>query len=227
MNAKINVLDIEIDNCTAKEAMKKAVEYLASEPVNTIDLLTVDALMRQEEAAERRKIFDQLDLVLAGDGMILEAAGIESRKYLQETENQVFLRMFLRYLHKNHRRIYLLVESEEDGQELYDYLERAYGGIEIVGMAKVSAQKPCGRHAGQRHQRRRSRLCVIGPCTAIAGRIYHREPDAYQCRTLDGPWRRDAPGQEQGIWKGRFSQFLVKMIFKKEIEKWHVKKRGN
>ena len=37
MNAKINVLDIEIDNCTAKEAMKKAVEYLASEPVNTID----------------------------------------------------------------------------------------------------------------------------------------------------------------------------------------------
>ena len=48
MNAKINVLDIEIDNCTAKEAMKKAVEYLASEPVNTIDLLTVDALMRQE-----------------------------------------------------------------------------------------------------------------------------------------------------------------------------------
>ena len=52
----------------------------------------------------------------------------------------MFLRMFLRYLHKNHRRIYLLVESEEDGPELYDYLERAYGGIESVGMAKVSAQ---------------------------------------------------------------------------------------
>lgn len=227
MNAKINVLDIEIDNCTAKEAMKKAVEYLASEPVNTIDLLTVDALMRQEEAAERRKIFDQLDLVLAGDGMILEAAGIESRKYLQETKNQVFLRMFLRYLHKNHRRIYLLVESEEDGQELYDYLERAYGGIEIVGMAKVSAQNRADDmlvnaiNGGEVD-------CVL---SVLAPPL--QEEFIIENRTLinAGLWMGLGagmlPARNRGFGKGRFSQFLVKMIFKKEIEKWHVKKRGN
>ena len=146
------------------------------------------------------KIFDQLDLVLAGDGMILEAAGIESRKYLQETENQVFLRMFLRYLHKNHRRIYLLVESEEDGQELYDYLERAYGGIEIVGMAKVSAQNRADDmlvnaiNGGEVD-------CVL---SVLAPPL--QEEFIIENRTLinAGLWMglgADAPGQEQGIWK--------------------------
>ena len=219
MNAKINVLDIEIDNCTAKEAMKKAVEYLASEPVNTIDLLTVDALMRQEEAAERRKIFDQLDLVLAGDGMILEAAGIESRKYLQETENQVFLRMFLRYLHKNHRRIYLLVESEEDGQELYDYLERAYGGIEIVGMAKVSAQNRADDmlvnaiNGGEVD-------CVIAALSApLQEDFIIRNRNLLDVRAFLGIGKSTLPVCRNSFVSGKLGQFLVKYIFKREIEK--------
>ena len=85
MSAKINVLDIEIDNCTAKEAMKKAVEYLATEPVNMIEMVTVDAIMQLDEMTEMRKEFSQFDLVLAGDRMILEAAEVTDRKYLQET----------------------------------------------------------------------------------------------------------------------------------------------
>ena len=45
MNGKINVLGIEIDNYTAKETMKKSIEYLTTEPVNMIEVATVDVLM--------------------------------------------------------------------------------------------------------------------------------------------------------------------------------------
>ena len=48
--------------------------------------------------------------------------------------------MFMRYLHKNHKRMYLLVESEEDGQEAFRYMQRTYSGIQLVGLAKVSAE---------------------------------------------------------------------------------------
>lgn len=36
MSDKIKVLDIDIDNCTAKEAMKETMEYLKSEPVSVM-----------------------------------------------------------------------------------------------------------------------------------------------------------------------------------------------
>ena len=42
MNDKISVLDIDIDNYTAKEAMKETVRYLESDPVNVVELVTVD-----------------------------------------------------------------------------------------------------------------------------------------------------------------------------------------
>lgn len=225
MSAKINVLDIEIDNCTAKEAMKKAVEYLESEPVNMIEMVTVDALMQMDEMAEMRKEFDRFDLVLAGDRMILEVAEITERKWLQETENQVFLRMLLRYLHKTHKRIYLLVGSEEDGQRFYAYLERHYGGVQVVGMAKVSAQDRADDmlvnaiNGGEID-------CIISALPAPL-----QEEFIVQNKSLlnAGLWlglgSEMLPVRRGGFGRGKLSQFLVKMIFKKEMEK--KKKRGN
>ena len=224
MSAKINVLDIEIDNCTAKEAMNKAVEYLATEPVNMIEMVTVDAIMQLDEMTEMRKEFSQFDLVLAGDRMILEAAEVTDRKYLQETENHVFLKMFLRYLHKNHKRIYLLVESEEDGQNFYDYLERHYGGVQIVGMAKVSAQNRADDmlvnaiNGGEID-------CII---SALASPL--QEDFIVRNKTLlnAGLWLGLGgdllPVHAGGLGRGRISQFFVKMLFKKETRK---RRRGN
>ena len=54
MSAKINVLDVEYRQLYGERSHeRKAVEYLASEPVNTIEMvLLADALMRLAEAAE-------------------------------------------------------------------------------------------------------------------------------------------------------------------------------
>ena len=45
MNGKIQVLNIDIDDCTAKEAMKQTVAYMGTEAINVIEMVTVDTLM--------------------------------------------------------------------------------------------------------------------------------------------------------------------------------------
>ncbi|MEI3209962.1 MAG: hypothetical protein V8S14_02840 [Lachnospiraceae bacterium] len=54
MDSKINVLGIYIDLLHGKEAMKEAVGYMESDPVNIVELLTVDAVMDVELQQERR-----------------------------------------------------------------------------------------------------------------------------------------------------------------------------
>ncbi|MFR5585375.1 MAG: hypothetical protein ACLTLQ_17640 [[Clostridium] scindens] len=71
MSDKIKVLDIDIDNCTAKEAMKETMEYLKSEPVSVIEMVTVDGLMQMDELPELKENMQEFDLVLAGDKTIL------------------------------------------------------------------------------------------------------------------------------------------------------------
>ena len=45
MDKKMNVLDVQIDDCTAKEAMKAVVDYMKTEALNSVEMVTADTLM--------------------------------------------------------------------------------------------------------------------------------------------------------------------------------------
>ncbi len=225
MKDKINVLDIEIDDCTAKEAMRLAIEYMESEPLNIIELVTVDDLMELEDLPVLKSEMSRFDIILAADRTILEAADVDSQKYLSEVDDRIFLRMFLHYLAKKRKRVYLLVESEEEGQEVYRYLEDSYKGLQIVGIAKVLA-------GGQGDD-------------MLVNAINGEEVDCI-LSTLSSPLQEEVVVNNRGllnvrIWlglgkgslligqnrrgQGKLGQFLKKILLKKEIEK--RKKRGN
>lgn len=219
MDSKMNVFDIEINKCPAKEAMKAAIGYLGSMPVSVIEMVTAEGLMRINEAQELKDGISQFDLVLAGDKMILEAAEVTDRKYLQETEGQVFLKMFLRYLHKNHKRVYLLVGSEEEGQQFYDYLQKNYSGIQVAGLAKVSAEDRADDmlvnaiNGGEAD-------CVFASLPAPL----EQEFIIRNRSRLDAEvWLGMGPGilsvRRRGFGEGRIARFVTKYILKKEVEK--------
>lgn len=219
MSNKISVLDIDIDNCSAKEAMKRTVEYLGTEPVNIIEMATVDGLMQMDHMLQLKEDVCSFDLVLAGDKTILEAADITDRKYLQETEGRVFLKMFMRYLHKNHKRIYLLVESEEEGQEFYEYLQRHYGGLQIIGMAKISALNRADDmlvnaiNGGEVD-------CILATLSVpLQEEFIVKNKSLLDVRLWVGLGKENVPIHRSGIGQGRFTQFVAKHIFKKEMEK--------
>ena len=52
MIEKMNIFDVEIPILTAKEAMIRAMQYLESESVDTIELVSMDMLMKERENAQ-------------------------------------------------------------------------------------------------------------------------------------------------------------------------------
>ena len=117
MEEKISIFDIEMDNLTAKETMIQAMQFLESESIDTIEIMSMDMLLSGQEDMEWKEQVGRIGIVLPGDKEILTAADVHDRKRLQEAEERVFLRMFMKYLQKNHGRVYLLAETEEELEE--------------------------------------------------------------------------------------------------------------
>lgn len=219
MSDKLNVLGIYIDNCTAKEAMKEAVGYMESDPVSVIDMVTVDAVMEMGTETGLKEEISEFDLVLAGDKTILEAADITERKYLQETENRLFVKMFLRYLHKNHTRVYLLVESEEEGRNLFDYLEKYYGGIQIGGMAKVSAMNRADDMLVNAINGAEVECVLSLLSSPLQEDLAVKNKGVLNTRVLLGLGKKLLPACRQEAGLEKITRFVVNRIFKKEMEK--------
>lgn len=219
MDSKISVLDIDIDNCSAKEAMKKTMEYMGTEPVNIVEMATVGGLMQMDNMEQLKEDICRFDMILAGDKAILEAADITDRKYIQEIEGRVFLRMFMRYLHKNHKRIYLLVESEEEGQEFFDYLQRNYYGLQVVGLAKVSAQNRADDMLVNDINGGEVDCILAALASPLQEEFILKNRSLLDARLWLGLGKENLPVGRSSVVQGRIVQFFVKRIFKKEIEK--------
>lgn len=224
MNEKINVLDVNIDSCTAKEAMKETIAFLESEPVSVIDVVSVDGLMQMNDLPELKARMNEFDLVLPGEKLILEAA--EEARLPKEIDIKLYLKMFMRYLHKNHKRIYLLVESEEEGQEAFRYMQRAYSGIQLVGLAKVSAE---GRADDMLvNAINGSEVdCVLSALSVpLQEDFIAKNRNLLDARVWVGVGNRMFSDHRQGFGHGKLAKFLLNHIFKREMEKNKLKTKS-
>ena len=135
MEEKIEVLGIRLDCLTAKETMLQAIQFMENDPVDTIEIMTMDSLMNNQEAETWTARAKEFKLVLPGEAEILEAAEIHDRVKLKETENRIFLKMFMKYLQKNQKRIYLLADTEEEIRQAESAIRHYNRGIRISGHA--------------------------------------------------------------------------------------------
>ena len=86
MEEKISIFDIEMDNLTAKETMIQAMQFLESESIDTIEIMSMDMLLSGQEDMEWKEQVGRIGIVLPGDKEILTAADVHDRKRLQEAE---------------------------------------------------------------------------------------------------------------------------------------------
>lgn len=219
MGGRINVLDVNIDNFTAKEAMKQFVSFMQSEPISVVEMVTVDSLMQIDGVCGLKSDIGYFDLVLAGDTTVLEAADITEKQYLCETKEHTFLRMLLRYMHKHHKRVYLLVESEEEGQEVLSYLECNYQGVQIVGMAKVSAENRADDMIVNAINGAETDCVISVMSSPLQEAFVTGNRSILNANVWLGLGKEILPLNRTGIVQNRFSQYVIKKIFQKEIEK--------
>ncbi len=140
MNETIQVLGIEINNLNAKDAVKNVMSYMETEPIKIVEMVTMNTIGQFQEVKETGEIFEKIDLVLASDKGILQAAGVEDERQLKEVSDLLFLKMVLRYFHKNNVRVFLLADTAEDLKKLTTYMEEDHGKIQVVEMASMEEQ---------------------------------------------------------------------------------------
>lgn len=224
MNEKINVLDVNIDSCTAKEAMKETIAFLESEPVSVIDVVSVDGLMQMNDLSELKARMNEFDLVLPGEKLILEAA--EEARLPKEIDIKLYLKMFMRYLHKNHKRMYLLVESEEDGQEAFRYMQRTYSGIQLVGLAKVSAEGRADDMLVNAINGSEVDCILSALSVPLQEDFIAKNRNLLDARVWVGVGNRMFSDHRQGLGHRKLAKFLLNHIFKREMEKNKLKTKS-
>ena len=140
MNEKFEVLGLQIDNLFAKDALKHVVSYVKTEPLSIVELITMNTLGKYQEIENLSDVFENVDLTLASDKGILQAAGIRDERRIKEANELLFLKLVMKYLHKNSVKVFLLAETALDLQKLAYYIQEDYEHIQIIETATIETQ---------------------------------------------------------------------------------------
>ena len=135
----MQVLGVELQDHTVREAMRKTDYFLRDSKVSTIAYITTRGLMAAEESPELRTFLSNIDLTVAADTDILRAAGIENRNRIKEIENDEFMEEFLKKLVRGKRRVYLLTGTKEQLEALEVCLKSYQQNLRIVGRFSLDA----------------------------------------------------------------------------------------
>lgn len=133
MVKRIDILGISLDNYTVREAMLKIEVCWNNTIMSTVETISMDTLAKAQSDELVKNCIENLDLAIICDKEILKAAGILSSQRMKETEENEFLKEFLRRTVRNKRTVYLLGDSPEQVEALRGFLNENYEKIKIAG----------------------------------------------------------------------------------------------
>lgn len=133
MIKKVELLGIEIDNYTVREAMLKVETYLNNTVMNTIEAISMEMLVRAQEDETLKDCIEGLDLAIINEKEILQAAGVNSPQRVRETSERQFFKEFMKRIIRNNKTVYLFGATKQSVEELETFLMEDYGDLKIVG----------------------------------------------------------------------------------------------
>ena len=133
MIKKIDIMGILLDDYTVREALHQ-IESLSDDNVlRSIESISMQMLMEAEKDEELRNAISSMDLAIVGQKEILEVAGVGTMQRIKETEENDFFYEFLKRLERNHKRLFLLGETEEKNNRIKEKLIEQYPQLSIAG----------------------------------------------------------------------------------------------
>lgn len=226
MYDKFEVLGIQLDGYTAKEAMQESIRFMETEPINTIEILAGASVIELMETGDLREKLTGMDLLVVGDRTLLELSGVQDRNILKEAETNLFLKMFLRYLKKGHRKVFLLAPDEGQKEALQNYLERCYSGIEISG-AEVVEEKPGVSDMIVNKINGAETECILSvlPSPLQENFIGENKP-VLDARIWFGLGESIKNSHRKSNRKTKLQEFFVKFLLKSEMKKQEKEQQG-
>lgn len=133
MVKKIDILGMEIDNYTVREAMMQVEGYLNQTGMSMIETINMNMLELAGEESSVKECIEMLDLAIIGEKEILVAAGFGSNQRTREIVEHEFFREFLKRINRNRKRVFLLGETVDAVDKLNAYLREEYEKLLIGG----------------------------------------------------------------------------------------------
>ena len=76
MIKKVDILGIQLDNYTVREAIMCVERYLSNNVLNTIESISLQMLIDSETNPVLKEVMSSLDLAIIGEKEIIQAAGL-------------------------------------------------------------------------------------------------------------------------------------------------------
>ena len=133
MIKKLDILGLQLDNYTVREAIMQVETYLSNNVLNTIESVSIKMLVEAESDPVIREALATMDLTVIGEKEIIQAAGIATMQRVQETKANDFEYEFFRRVERNKKSIFLLGETEEKIAEVKEKLLEQFSKLIFVG----------------------------------------------------------------------------------------------
>lgn len=218
MDKIVQVQHVAVHCCTAKEAMKKVVEYMKYEPINVVELVTMQTLMKVWEQEELLHL-QEFDLMVAGNKEVLEAAGVTESRYSKEADDMLFFKMFLRYLHKNHKRVFVLTEESAFVETFCAYAKERYAGVQIVGTASMEEHGISDDMIVNKVNGTETDCIVAFLSSPLQEQFVIRNRSLLNARMWIGLGRETEEKLSGRIVKNRLKKFFTRQFLKNKIKK--------
>lgn len=132
---KIDIFDVKLDVLTAKETMRRVIEYMGGETVNTVEIVAMETLMQGQDNPDWKRQMSRMNLVLPGDTEIFKAADVKNQNSIKDLDKGTFFRMFLKYLQKNKKSVFLIAGMDNELEKLEKIMKPYESGIDVTGTA--------------------------------------------------------------------------------------------
>lgn len=137
MVKKIDILGMELDNYTVREAMAQVEICMSRTGMSLIETISMRMLELAEEEPCVRDCIQMLDLAVIGEKEILTAAGVKSGQRMKEIAEHEFLKEFLKRMTRHHMKMFLLGETRDSVDKLKNLLMEEYAKLAIAGMCAL------------------------------------------------------------------------------------------
>lgn len=218
MNERKEILGIRVDCLSAKETMVRAMQFMENVPVDTIEIITMEALMNCHDDETWMAYAEKQGMILPGDPEILDALGIGDAGMRKEARNRTFLKLFARYLQKNRKRVFFLAPDESGLEKVMDLLRRSGREMRIAGHAILN-EADCREEEVVNEINGTETDCVISVLPSPYQEMFiGRNRSLMDAKLWIGCGKLTADVQEAGLFE-RGIRFLQKYMFRRQVEK--------
>lgn len=133
MIKKIDILGIQLDDYTVREAIRQVEAFSDDNVPKAIENVSMKMIMETEHDPLVKEVLFSLDLAVIGEKEILEVAGAKTMQRMKETEENDFFFEFFKRIERNRKRLFLLGETEEKNKKFKQWIFKEYPKLMLEG----------------------------------------------------------------------------------------------